>query len=123
MYLNGMGFRGIKRVTGIAHTTIMNWVKELGEELPEDELGEPERAALDELQTFDFAKPPVEGCRNAGAFIDRKTDKIWTWTAINHHSSGIIAMEIGSRSGKTFDQLWQRIKIISIRLTVGHCQD
>jgi len=60
MYLNGMGFRGIERVTGIAHTTIMNWVKESGEELPEDELGEPERSALDELQTY----------------ISRKTDKI-----------------------------------------------
>ena len=49
MYLNGMGFRGIERVTGIHHTTIMNWVKESGEELPEDELEEPELAQLDEL--------------------------------------------------------------------------
>jgi transposase-like protein len=28
MYVNGMGFRAIERVTGIHHTTIMNWVKE-----------------------------------------------------------------------------------------------
>ncbi len=38
MYLNGMGFRAIERVTGIHHTTIMNWVKESASELPEDEL-------------------------------------------------------------------------------------
>ena len=31
MYLNGMGFRAIERVTGIHHTTILNWVKETGE--------------------------------------------------------------------------------------------
>ena len=49
MYLNGMGFRAIERVTGIHHTTIINWVKESGEELPEDESGEPELAELDEL--------------------------------------------------------------------------
>ena len=52
MYLNGMGFRGIERITGIHHTTIMNWVAESGEELPEDESGEPELAELDELQTY-----------------------------------------------------------------------
>ncbi len=76
MYLNGMGFRGIERVTGIHHTTIINWVRESGEELPEDdEEDEPTIAELDELQTY----------------IGRKTDKIWIWTAINHYSPGIIA--------------------------------
>lgn len=52
MYLNGMGFRGIERVIGIHHTTIMNWVAASGEQLPEDELEEPELAELDELQTY-----------------------------------------------------------------------
>ena len=61
MYLNGMGFRGIERVTRIHHTTIMNWVSESGEELPEDEPGEPELAELDELQTY----------------VGPKTNKIW----------------------------------------------
>ena len=107
MYLNGMGFRAIERVTGIAHTTIMNWVKESGQELPEDESEEPEFAELDELQTY----------------IGRKTDKIWIWTAINHLAPGIIAMEIGDRSGQTFNQLWQRIKIWKSRkyFTDGYC--
>ena len=60
MYLNGMGFRAIERVTGIAHTTIMNWVKESREELPGDESEEPELTELDELQIY----------------IGRKTNKI-----------------------------------------------
>jgi transposase-like protein len=28
MYLNGMGIRGISRVTKISHPTIVNWIKE-----------------------------------------------------------------------------------------------
>lgn len=28
MYLNGMGLRGIERVTEIHHTTVMHWVRE-----------------------------------------------------------------------------------------------
>lgn len=36
MYLNGMGFRAIERVTDIDHATIINWVKEKGETLSDD---------------------------------------------------------------------------------------
>ena len=50
---------------------------------------------LDELQTY----------------VGRRSDKIWIWTAINHLAPGILAMEIGDRSGQTFARLWQRIKI------------
>ena len=72
----------------------MNWVKESGEELPEDESEEPELAQLDELQTY----------------VGRKLDKIWIGSAVDHLASGILAMEIGDRSGQTFIKLWQRIK-------------
>ncbi|MDJ0590635.1 MAG: IS1 family transposase [Pleurocapsa sp. MO_226.B13] len=107
MYLNGMGFRAIERVTGIHHTTIINWVKESGEELPEDESEEPQLAELDELQTY----------------IGRKTDKVWIWTAINHLAPGILAMEIGDRSGQTFEKLWNRIETWNSRkyFTDGYC--
>ncbi len=107
MYLNGMGFRGIERITGIHHTTIINWVRESGEDLPEDESSEPELAELDELQTY----------------IGRQTEKVWIWTAIDHHAPGILAMEIGDRSGGTFEKLWKRIKAWGSRryLTDGYC--
>ena len=39
----------------------MNWVKESGEELPEDESGEPELAALDELQTYQYCSVSWQG--------------------------------------------------------------
>ena len=34
MYLNGMGLRGIQRVTDIHHTTVLNWIKDAGIKLP-----------------------------------------------------------------------------------------
>lgn len=107
MYLNGMGFRGIERVTGIHHTTIMNWVKDAAEELPENEEGDPIVAELDELQTY----------------IGRKLNKIWIWTAINHYISGILAIEIGNRSGQIFEKLWRRVKTWTTYryLTDGYC--
>jgi hypothetical protein len=70
MYLNGMGFRGIERVKGVHHTTIIYWVKQLGEKLPDvpKENIIPEVGELDELETFIGSKseklragvPPVE---------------------------------------------------------------
>lgn len=32
MYVNGMGFRGIERVTKVNHNTVIRWVKSAGEE-------------------------------------------------------------------------------------------
>ncbi len=54
MYVNGMGFRAIERVTGVHHTTVINWVKQVGELLPDAYEPEsvPEVGELDELQTF-----------------------------------------------------------------------
>jgi len=54
MYLNGMDFRAIERVTDINHNSIINWVKQAGESLPNAPEAEeiPEIAEVDELQTF-----------------------------------------------------------------------
>ncbi|BAU65683.1 IS1 transposase [Stanieria sp. NIES-3757] len=54
MYVNGMGFRAIARVKGIHHTTIINWIKQVGEILPDayNPATIPEVGELDELETF-----------------------------------------------------------------------
>ncbi len=108
MYLNGLGFRAIERITGIHHTTIINWVRESGSELPLDrEKNSPIFAELDELQTY----------------IGKRKNKVWVWTAINHYVPGILAIQIGDRSGKTFEKLWKRIKTWNSQkyLTDGYC--
>jgi hypothetical protein len=64
MYINGMGLRAIGRVKGIDHITIMNWVKQVGELLPDAYAPEtiPQVGELDELETFIGAKKTKSGC-------------------------------------------------------------
>lgn len=54
MYLNGMGFRAIERVKGVHHTSIIYWIKQLGEKLPDVPKEDivPKVGELDELETF-----------------------------------------------------------------------
>jgi len=52
MSLNGMGFRGIERVTGISHNSVINWVRQAEAEIADENYEIPETAQLDELQTF-----------------------------------------------------------------------
>lgn len=63
MYLNGMGFRGIERVKGVHHTTLITWVKLMGELLPDacHPQAIPEVGELDELETFLGSKKTLFG--------------------------------------------------------------
>lgn len=56
LYLNGMGFRAIERVTGVCHNTLINWVKQAEQSLPEEDYDIPETAQVDEVQTFLLAQ-------------------------------------------------------------------
>ena len=77
MYLNGMGFRGIERVTGVHHTTIINWVKQVGELLPNayDPEVIPEVGELDELETFVGSKKTEYGAAAIAASDPRRVFK------------------------------------------------
>jgi transposase-like protein len=63
MYVNGMGFRAIERVKNVHHTTIINWVKQVGKLLPEFYHPEtnPQVGELDELETFVGSKKTKPG--------------------------------------------------------------
>ncbi len=63
LYVNGMGFRAIERCTGVNHNTVIQSVKQSGEQLadaPESQMI-PELAQIDELQTFVASKTPKSG--------------------------------------------------------------
>jgi hypothetical protein len=53
-----MGFRGIERVKGGHHTTVITWVKHLGQQLPDAPQAEqiPEVGELDELETLFYSR-------------------------------------------------------------------
>ena len=63
LYVNGLGFRSIERVTGVHHTTVITWVAQVGELLPDvyepDTI--PEVGELDELVTFVGSKKTKSG--------------------------------------------------------------
>lgn len=63
LYVNGMGFRAVERVTGVHHTTIIYWVKQVGEKLEDAPEGFeiPQVGELDELETFVGAKKTSSG--------------------------------------------------------------
>jgi transposase-like protein len=63
MSVNGMGFRTIERVKGVHHTTVIHWLKQVGENLPDSYAPEqvPEVGALDELETLVGAKKTRAG--------------------------------------------------------------
>ena len=96
MYVNGLGFRAIERVTGVNHNTVIRWVRKVASNLPlapsPQEI--PEITEIDELQTF----------------VGKKKHKRWLWTVVNHWQLGILAWEIGDRGIKTFKPLWQIIR-------------
>jgi insertion element IS1 protein InsB len=64
MYVNGAGFRAIERVKKVHHTTVINWVKTVGNALPdtpvEDEI--PQVTQIDEMETFIGSKKTRFGC-------------------------------------------------------------
>jgi IS1 family transposase len=95
MYVNGMGIRGISRVTGIAHTTILNWIKQRGSRLPDsyDPDDIPQVGELDELETF----------------VGNKGHKVWIWTVVDPFRAGILGWVVGDHSAETFRPLWALI--------------
>jgi transposase-like protein len=63
MYLNGMGLRGIERVKGVHHTTVITWIKKVGTLLPDSYAPDtiPQVGELDELETFVGSKKTKSG--------------------------------------------------------------
>ncbi len=75
MYVNGMGFRAIERVKGVHHTSIINWVKQVGELLPNAYDSEiiPEVGELDELETFVGSKKTKSGERRRSITFNQES--------------------------------------------------
>jgi transposase-like protein len=65
LYLEGVGFRGIERLTGISHNTVIQWVRDLAGEIERlrPELNEAVATVeLDEMWHFIQKKRTNAGC-------------------------------------------------------------
>ena len=101
MYLNGMGFRAIARVTEIDHATIINWVKEKGEKLSDDPQDEeiPQRGDGGQLDLkSSFRAPEITEIDELRTFVGCKKNKFWVWTVVNHKQKGILLWNIGDHA-------------------------
>ena len=113
MYVNGMGFRAIARVKGVSHVTVINWVKQVGELLPNAYEPEtiPQVGELDELETFIGSKKT-----NVGSGRGRiraqccASHSQMRQHRVNHFRPGILGWAVGDRSAKTFKVLWKIVK-------------
>ncbi len=99
MYVNGMGLRAIGRVKGVTHVAIMNWIKEVGELLPNAYEPEiiPQVGELDELETFVGSKKaarPRVSVRRKGMLA--KTTKFG--------AAAIAASDMPSRLRRVFER-------------------
>ena len=94
-YVNREGFRAIERSKSVHHTTVIYWLKQIGEKLPDAPPTEeiPEVGELEVPRNF----PRV------------KKNTHWLWTAVNHFRPGILAWVLGDDSAETFKPLWDII--------------
>ncbi len=91
MYVNGSGFRAIERVKGVHHTTVITWVEQVGNLLPD--AYDPE--TTQRLANSTNWKP-----------LWAQKNKIWLWTAVDHFRKGILGWVLGDHSAETFQPLW-----------------
>jgi len=91
-----LGFRGIERVTGVNHNTIINWVRLAS-------LALPDAPYADEI-------PEITELSGVADFRGVKKNQLWLWTAVNHQLPGVLAWVLGDRSAETFKKLWKIVR-------------
>ena len=89
-----MGFRAIERVKNVHHTTIINWVKQAGELLPD--------CYAKRNKSLSWR---IRWVTN----ICRFKKKTWRATAVDHFKPGILGWALGAHSAKTFEPLWDLV--------------
>ena len=68
LYLEGVGFRGIERLTGISHNTVIKWVKQLATEI-------------------ERLRPEIEN-----TVVDVELDEMWHFIQKNSKMLGLACM-------------------------------
>ena len=83
-----MSFRGIERVVGVSHVSMMNGVKKYGKDLKTLHMGEenPIKAVeVDELHSY----------------FKTKKNSVWVWIAVERARKRVLGFTIGDRSEMT----------------------
>ena len=105
-YRERMSLRGVERVFAVARQTVMKWLQDWVNALPQL------------LETLLPVQPDdVLEVDEAWSFVGKKSQKRWLWTAICRRTGQIVAFVIGDRSEATCRRLWDAIPQV-----YQHCQ-
>ena len=97
-YKERASLRGLTRIFGVARQTVLRWLKELAQRLPDlkDTLAPPQATDVLELDEL-------------WSFVLKKAAKRWLWIALCRRTRQIVAFVIGDRSDATCRRLWNKI--------------
>ena len=97
-YKERASLRGLGRIFGVARQTVLRWLKERVQGLPDikDTLLPPQGGDVLELDEL-------------WSFVCKKDAKRWLWIALCRRTRQIGAFVIGDRSEKTCRRLWNKI--------------
>jgi len=97
-YKERASLRGLARIFGVARQTVLRWLKERVQGLPDlkDTLLPPQADDVLELDEL-------------WSFVCKKAAKRWLWLALCRRTRQIVAFVIGDRSEKTCRRLWNKM--------------
>ena len=97
-YKERASLRGLGRIFGVARQTVLRWLKERVQGLPDikDTLLPPQADAVLELDAL-------------GSFVCKKAAKRWLWLALCRRTRQSVAFVSGDRSEQTCRRLWNKI--------------
>ena len=97
-YKERASLRGLARIFGVARQTVLRWLKERVQHLPDlkDTLAPPRTDDVLELDEL-------------WSFVLKKTAKRWLWLALCRRTRQVVAFVIGDRSDDTCRRLWNKI--------------
>jgi len=97
-YKERASLRGLRRIFGVAHQTVLRWLKERVQRLPDL------KDTLVPSQTNDVLE-----LDELWSFVLKKDAKRWLWLALCRRTRQVVAFAIGDRSDATCRRLWNKI--------------
>lgn len=74
LYIEGVSYRGIERLLGVSHVSVMNWVKKYGVKAPRQTDYHPTYKILSQKELADFFQVPGN-VKGAGMVVTELGDK------------------------------------------------
>lgn len=97
-YLERVSMRGIQRIFGVVPRTLLKWLEQALQQLPNLAQSLMPAQAGDVLELDEL-----------WSFVLRKSNKRWIWIALCRRTRQVVAYYVGDRSQASCRHLWQRI--------------